>query len=108
MMSVSICYEVWSQEALEAGETDDRGIEREEDYTAEDIAGYDDRADFLHAEIVRNLRNYCSLCGSHGSYHSCDDHINYSTGERTVYSVLLLGFEPSDLTYIEHKLGIRG
>lgn len=88
---VSKYYETWDEEALEAGETDDKGADfenvrmtaREAVNEIKDLGAFEfSESPFRVDEAVRRGRIWLT---------SVDDNINYRTGERTQYSLFIKG-----------------
>lgn len=88
---VSKYYEIWDEEALEAGETDDKGADfekvrmtaREAVNEVKDLGAFEfSESPFRVEEAVRMGRIWLN---------AVDDDINYRTGERTQYSLFIKG-----------------
>jgi len=103
-----IAYETWDEEALEAGETDDRGWEEEESSVYETLD-----------ELLRSVSmsaNWLEWSDSHpsaGSWIVSQDDQDFRTGDRTIKSLFISRTDGRDLTtaqlkYIDKVLGLRG
>ena len=81
---LSKIYETWTDEAVEYGETDDKGYE----YQDQEFDTLDDVVNEITSEgyVEYSSSEYCE-----GGWHNTvDDDINYATGERTIYSFHLV------------------
>lgn len=85
-------YEVWDEDALEAGDTDDKGFE----YEDREFDSLWDMADEIRDAGATMPSD--SSGGPHTWYSTPDGEENYRTGERTFYS-----FHPEDLSAEEAK-----
>lgn len=85
-------YEVWDEEALEAGDTDDRGFE----YEDREFDSLWDMADEIRDGGATEPSD--SSGGAHTWYSTPDAEENYRTGEKTFYS-----FHPDNLSAEEAK-----
>lgn len=77
---LSETYETWDEEAIELGETDDKGFSFEDEvYDLEDLQNYLDSEGFIHASEspVTNRRVYLST----------ESEADISSGDRTVKSL---------------------
>jgi hypothetical protein len=83
-------YEVWNEEALEAGDTDDKGFE----YKDEEFESLWDMAQEIRSAGATEPSD--SDGGPHTWYSTVDDDVNFRTGERTRYA-----FHPGNLTVEE-------
>ena len=84
-MKLSKTYETWTDEAVEYGETDDKGYE----YKDREFDTLDDVVNEIISEgyVEYSASEYCK-----GGWYNTVDDINYATGERTRYT-----FHPANL-----------
>lgn len=80
-------YETWDEEAIEAGDTDDRGFE----YEDKEFDSLWDMADEIRDAGATEPSD--SRGGPHTWYSTIDDDVNIRTGERTSYA-----FHPDNLS----------
>lgn len=75
-----VTYDTWDEDALDAGETDDKGFYSRGGWK------HDDPSEWTLQDVVREF-------GKHGledggrSFYTVDEEIDYRTGERTNYAV---------------------
>jgi hypothetical protein len=63
-IKISVTYEEWSQEAIEAGETDERGFEFEDvDYGFRELVDYIDREGFTQSNCYPGTPDWLSTEG---------------------------------------------
>jgi len=86
-MKLSKTYEVWSMEAIELGDTDDRGFE----YQDMEFDSIEDMAKEMLSEGC--LEPSCNVFHRNIWYSSIDADVDYKTGDSTGYA-----FHPSDMT----------
>jgi len=116
--TLRICYEKWDNESIEAGDTDDRGIEAEYEIEPDkwDIEEYEEEngnTDMIYAwlaarTIADNAGCLESSCyptkGANIWYYSVDPEIDAHTGEYTYYSYHLSGFNGDEEMEVYHLL----
>lgn len=86
---IRISYETWDEDALDAGETDDKGWENEEgvDFTDDgDETAVDQAVDFLKKEGATEFSSSAYDPRGYYSTESGSDAMDPQTGETTVYS----------------------
>lgn len=77
---ISETYETWDEEAVEIGETDDKGFNFEdEEYELDDLQDYIEKEGFTNASEVPVTNT--------GVWLSTDSEEDYQTGERTTKSI---------------------
>jgi len=82
---ITVSYEIWDEDSIEAGETDDKGWEDEE---GEEFDSVEDAIKFLKNNFANNPSN-----GSYhsGTYYKDDGEENYKTGETKYLTYHLSG-----------------
>jgi hypothetical protein len=103
-----ISYETWDEEALEAGETDDKG------WKVEESESYDTLESLL--DSVSHDASWLEWSSSHpssGDWIISQDDQDYRTGDRTQYSLFIERSDGKPLTtaqlkLIDKKLRLRG
>lgn len=82
---ITVSYEIWDEDSIEAGETDDKGWEDEE---GEEFDSVEDAIKFLKKNFANNPSN-----GSYhsGTYYKDDGKENYKTGETKYLTYHLSG-----------------
>ena len=82
---ITVSYEIWDEDSIEAGETDDKGWEDEE---GEEFDSVEDAIKFLKKNFANNPSN-----GSYhsGTYYKDDGEENYKTGETKYLTYHLSG-----------------
>lgn len=79
MILISKCYEVWDEDALECGETDDKG------YEFEDVAyTFKELVFAIKSDGFTNTSDYPT---TENSWLYTDMDVDYRTGEETTYSL---------------------
>lgn len=77
---MSETYETWDEEAVEIGETNDRGFNFEDEvYELDDLQDYLDREGFIHASE--------SPVSSSRVWLSTESDTDFSSGDRTIKSI---------------------
>ena len=95
--SITVTYEKWDEEALDAGDTDDKGVYDE--YSCDDV---EDAINYLSRKGPFEPSSSHVSKRDNGQFwlSSSDDDIDYRTGDRTSYGYHLKGFSDDEFMEI--------